>query len=255
MVLLRPKWVAGHLLVLLLTGLFVAAGFWQLSRNREAHDKLDAERAAFGAPAPTLVPSMLPKAVDESARVTVTGRFDARHQALLRNRTRHDKLGFDVLTPLRLDSGDVVIVDRGWVTFDAVQRGIGDAGVPEGRVLVRGVMQNASRLRAGEQAKREGGLVSLPRVDVTQIVPDANGVLAGYVEAQYQEPAPSGAAPKLPDPKKVTEVNHLSYAFQWFSFAAIAIIGWPIVLRRALRRGDRTPSPSTTSTGTSSRDA
>jgi cytochrome oxidase assembly protein ShyY1 len=236
MVLLRPKWVAGHLLVLVLVGLFVAAGFWQLGRNREAHDKLDAERAAFAAPAPTLERSMLPDAVRESRRVTVTGRFDARHQALLRNRSRHDKIGFDVLTPLRLDSGDVVIVDRGWVGFDAVQNGIGDADVPEGRVLVRGVMQDASPLRAGEQAKQEGGLVSLPRVDVTKIVPDANGVLAGYVEAQYQEPAPGRDAPLLPEPKKVSDVNHVSYAFQWFSFAAIAVIGWPIVLRRALRK-------------------
>ena len=61
-------------------------------------------------------------------------------------------------------------------------------------------------------------------------------MLNGYVEAQYQRPAPAADAPALPEAKKVTEVNHLSYAIQWFSFAAIGLIGWPIVLRRALRR-------------------
>jgi cytochrome oxidase assembly protein ShyY1 len=252
MVLLRPKWVAGHVLVVLLVGLFVAAGFWQLSRNREAHDKLDAERAAFAAPAPAATTANFADLVERGGRVTLTGTFDPQHQALLRNRSRHGKIGYDVLTPMTLDDGTVVVVDRGWVSFDRVSDGLGDAGVPRGTVVVRGVALKASPLRAGEEAKPEGGVTSLPRVDLSEIVPGRDDALDGYVQAQYQQPAPAADAPALPDPAKVTEVNHLSYALQWFSFAAIAIIGWPIVLRRALRRrAPREPSapnvsPSTT---------
>jgi cytochrome oxidase assembly protein ShyY1 len=39
-------------------------------------------------------------------------------------------------------------------------------------------------------------------------------------------------------PPELDEGPHLSYAVQWFIFSAIAIVGYPLVLRRVvLRRG------------------
>jgi cytochrome oxidase assembly protein ShyY1 len=234
---LRPKWVAGHVIIVVLTAAFVAAGLWQIARNHEANDELAQERADFAKPAPEIGTVDVEPGATRSVRVSATGHFDAAHQMLLRNRNRGDHVGYDVLTPLRLADGSAVVVDRGWVSLDAVARGIGDAAVPPGTVTVRGVLQRATTLREGEQVKDEGGLPSLPRVDTDHLATQTGyALLPAYVEAQYQSPAPAAGAPALPEPKKTSQVNHISYAIQWFSFAAIAVIGWPIVLRRSLRR-------------------
>ena len=45
---LTPKWIVGHLLAITLVGLFIAAGFWQLSRHQwraDINDRLDARVA------------------------------------------------------------------------------------------------------------------------------------------------------------------------------------------------------------------
>jgi cytochrome oxidase assembly protein ShyY1 len=238
MELLRPRWVAGHVIVFVLTVAFVTAGFWQLARNNEANDELDREKAAFARPAPDLETVDLQRGATANERVSATGTFDAEHQALLRNRSRDGKTGYDVLTPLRLANGDAVLVDRGWVDLDGVARGVDGSDIPSGTVIVRGPLQRASALRAGEEAKDEGGVVSLPRVAPAVVEDDAGYDLidAAYVRAEFQDPPPPADAPKLPEPKPTSEVNHVSYAFQWFAFAAIALIGWPIVLRRTLRR-------------------
>jgi cytochrome oxidase assembly protein ShyY1 len=34
---------------------------------------------------------------------------------------------------------------------------------------------------------------------------------------------------------ELTEANHLSYAFQWFIFAACVVVGWVLAVRRSVR--------------------
>jgi cytochrome oxidase assembly protein ShyY1 len=218
---------------------FVSAGLWQLRRNEETKDELAEARRAFAEPAPAIADVDLDTGASANTRVTVTGTFDAHHVALLRNRSRDGDLGYAVLTPLRLDSGEAVIVDRGWVSFDRVAGGLGDTAVPEGTVVVRGVLRNTGALREGEEVQDASGVLALPRVDPAHVVGDAYDVLPAYVEAQYQDPAPASGAPALPEPQRDSSVNHVSYALQWFSFAAIVLIGWPIVLWRVARRPPR----------------
>jgi cytochrome oxidase assembly protein ShyY1 len=236
--------MAGHLLALVLTAAFVIAGFWQIARNHEANDKLAHEKATFAAPAPdittvaesTSAPASATVTPTGGTRVSASGTYDAAHQVLLRGVSRDGKPGYDVLTPLRLTKGDAVLVDRGWVALGRVNDGLGDSDIPPGRVTVRGLLQPASTMRAGEQVTSEGGVPALPRPDATRVARDAGYPLrAVYISAQYQEPLAANA-PALPEPPKTSQVNHVSYAIQWFSFAAIAVIGWPIVLWRATRR-------------------
>ncbi len=51
------------------------------------------------------------------AEVRVTGRWDGARQFLLDNRMRYGKAGYEVLTPLRLEDGRWLLVNRGWVPF------------------------------------------------------------------------------------------------------------------------------------------
>ena len=247
MVLLRPRWIAGHVLALVLATAFIAAGIWQIARNGEAHRKLQEAKAAFAAPAPDISTIDTAAGAGTSSRVTATGTFFG-NDTLLRNQLRGSTTGYDVLSPLRLDDGTAVIVDRGWISFDRLAAGALDTARPSGPVTVRGILQRVDALRPGEQVQVADGLPSLPRVDVARIGQAADAkLLPAYLVAQSLSPLPAAGAPALPKPTSNAEVNqvdHISYAIQWFSFAAIAVIGWPIVLWHFTRRRRPRPLPA-----------
>ena len=99
---------------------------WARGSSLRAHQKLDA--AALVADARAGLPELLPAAElarDEPAatdqwerRIALQGRWIADHTIVLANRTMDGQTGFFVVTPLRLPSGDAVVVQRGWVPLD-----------------------------------------------------------------------------------------------------------------------------------------
>ena len=228
MTLLRPRWIAGHLLVLVLTVGFIAAGFWQLSRNDQKHRQVREARAAYAAPAPDITTS---KAVAPGTRVEATGQYDPAYEVLLRNQVRNGKDGVHVLTPLVLADGTAVIVDRGWVAALGDRNESRIIAAEGGPVVVRGLARTSSPLSDRDAVTKTGGVLSLPRVDLTRIGAEVPyTVQPRWIEVQSQTPAPAKSAPALPQPAPPDQVNHMQYAIQWFSFALIGIIGWPIAL-------------------------
>ena len=127
----------------------VALGTWQFARLEEARTEIarilnnfDAEPVALTASLPSLAGF---NENDKWLPVTVTGTYLVEEQLLVRGRPRDGAPGFEVLTPLRLPSGDIFIVDRGWLPTGQSQ----DAPdhiptAPSGEVTV------VARLKAGE---------------------------------------------------------------------------------------------------------
>ncbi len=230
--LLRGRWLAGHVLVLVIAGAFVALGVWQLARHHEKQHKVRAAKAAYSARAPDLGAVTTTPAPE--TRVQATGRYDSAHEVLLRNQVRGDAIGTDLLTLMRLADGSAVYIDRGWVASDATA-----APPPSRDVVVRGIVRESRPLGAQDEVREVGGRVSMPRVDLDRLgTVDRVDVPVHHVwiEAQFQQPPPSANAPKLPTPPPPDQVNHLQYTIEWFGLAGIPLVGWPIVLRRVTRR-------------------
>lgn len=235
--LLRPRWILSHLFVIALVVVMVNLGFWQLSRLDERRD-LNALIEARQDEAPVPLDSLLTTASgadeveDLRARpVTLEGSYDEAATVQARNRTQDGVAGIWVVTPLVLASGDRVPVVRGFVA-------LGPDGepypvpIPEGEVTVEGA-------------------VLVPRLQDRTVRRDLEGVLAApdtigvLVRAEATDPAEPSLATPDGDPRAalyplappdLTERNHMSYAVQWFIFSAIALIGYPLVLRRVLAR-------------------
>ncbi len=238
--LLRPRWVAGHLLVLALTVSFVALGFWQLARDHHKQALVRRARAAYAAPAPDITTS-----VAAGSRVEASGHYDTAYESMLRNQVHDGKDGNDVLSTLVLTDGTAVVVDRGWVAVTGSGRTPVHAPIAQGAVVVRGIAHTTSPLSAQDAVTEAGGQLSLPRVDLARIGRSVPYKLRPvWIEAQAQTPAPEAGAPLLPQPPPPDQVNHLQYAIEWFSFALIGIIGWPIALVAFSRRrgGFSTPT-------------
>ena len=103
----------------------LSLGFWQLSRASQKEALQAATDARKGLPAlDNTALAAIKNVADELHRpVRLQGRWLPQHSVYLDNRQMNGKPGFHVLTPLVLDgSGVVVLVQRGWVPRNFVNR-------------------------------------------------------------------------------------------------------------------------------------
>ncbi len=253
--LFTPRWLFGHLLALGLVVLFVNFGFWQLRRlaQREAYNalleaRLNTQPQPFG----ELIKQYsltAPERAGASAayrRAQVTGRFDTANELLLRSRALDGQPGYHVLTPLRLASGRALLVDRGWVPFELDTPPISEAAPPTGPVRITGILQPAQPEPAGggflgslglvQKDPAKGKLEAAFFVDPARLSVGRPYTLEPiFLELATQTPAQPGQLPVPPPPPEISQGPHLSYAFQWFSFALIGVVGYVILLRGVLR--------------------
>jgi surfeit locus 1 family protein len=234
------QWILTTLLALLGAALCIRLGIWQL-------DRLD-QRRTFNAHFQS-VSTMSPLDLNadttsdlasmEYRAVTVRGTYDFANQVALLNYYNEGIYGYHLLTPLRLDDGRAVLVDRGWIPADG-------NGTPEGwsrydeaaQAEVEGVM------RLGVAKAPFGGRAD-PALAPGQTRLDFwNFIIFERLAAQipypilpvYIQPNPDPADTEPPIPTQpeieITEGPHMGYAIQWFFFASILLIGYPFFVRK-----------------------
>jgi cytochrome oxidase assembly protein ShyY1 len=236
--LLRPGWVALTAgVVLFATACFTLLAPWQFRRHEEKRALNDAVRSSFEVP-PQPIDSMRPD-TPQWRQVVLTGSYLAEAEVVARLRTVEGEPAFEVLTPLRLTGGDIVLVDRGFLR-PARDRGAGGRGnqVPEYPAPPAGVVTVVGRLRHDEgnpehrQALTDGGRRQVYTIDAATVAA-ATGLAElrpGYVQLNADQPGVLGAVP-LP---RLDAGPYLSYALQWLAFGIMALVGWVILLRREL---------------------
>jgi cytochrome oxidase assembly protein ShyY1 len=219
----------------------VRLGIWQLHRL-EWRRAYNASVTAGLSPAPSPIQRVLDGETDPTnlsfRRAVATGTYDASREVILYGRTQNDTPGNHVLTPLVLPGGSAVIVDRGWIPFDPEQPTPvqGAAAAPTGTVTVTGVLfpPDSTAPPTGASA-----VATVREVDLTQLqVEMPYRLLPVYLLLGEQTPPQPGGVPSPGSLPELTEGPHLSYAYQWFSFAVIAVLGYGLLLRHD-RREDR----------------
>lgn len=245
---IRTRDVVFAVVVLVAAAAFSSLGVWQLGRHQE-REVTDAEkRARRDLPRLELSAAALSRPVDslDWRRAGASGRFDYASEAVLRSRAYNGIPGVYVVTPLVLDSGTRLAVLRGWLPaadgFDAPLA----AGRPgsEGRddtVTVRGLLvapdegelPDVGALSAEGRSHPVVG--SLNGTALERLFPEAVPGLylhasAGTSTGEPTERSRELALPRPLDPPTLEGGPHLTYAVQWFSFAAITLVGGGIFL-------------------------
>jgi surfeit locus 1 family protein len=221
--LLRPRWIVGHLLALVAVVVFVSLGSWQLRRLDEKRDFNASVASGLEGPA-VWVGAAGPEPYQ---RVTATGVYVPDAEALVL-RSRNGVSGHHVLTPFDLGDGTGILVDRGWVPITLDRPGDAAAAPPAGEVVVEGVLWPA---QAGRVPDALAPVV--PRIDPALhdgSVPFELD-LSRYVVLLEQSPVQEDL-PIAEEPPPLSEGPHLGYAVQWFLFAGVVLVGYPILLRR-----------------------
>lgn len=212
----------------------IGLGTWQMERRQWKEGLIAARDAALAAP-PVDIPANTDAARGlEFHRVRATGTFLYDRELFL-NATERSRggAGYLVLTPLRLASGAVVLVERGWIPRDLRDRARRAAGNPAGEVAVEGILRLAPEGRPGwfvpdnDPAKNEWFYIDLAAMTRAAGVPDT---LPFYVEAG---PAPNpGGYPLGGQANTELRNDHLQYAITWYCLAAALAVIYLLLLRR-----------------------
>lgn len=237
---LRPRWLLVHVVVIAIAVTFVSLGLWQLRR-------LDQRRAENARIATNMAQPAQPidRVLDDVGndpealayrRVVVEGRYEPADEFLLTPRSQGRQAGHHVVTPLLLDGDTAVLVNRGWVPFEENTPPITRAEPPPGQVTVTGLLiPTQEAVRYGSANGGDDRVTFMSTVDVDLVQPQVSTTLHPFA-VQLVSQQPEGGDVPVPAPAPRTdEGSHLSYAWQWFSFTAILLIGYPLLLRRSLR--------------------
>lgn len=237
--LLRPKWIAFHLLVAGSVALMVSLGFWQLRRLDERRAFNDVVAARIDE-APVPLDELLAESGGdvesiEWRPVVVTGTY-LPEQVIWFNRSFEGQPGDNVLAAVTTGGGPTgegttVVVNRGFVAL-----GSAVSDPPGGDVDILGRVRTSQVRRAGELTDTaDGPVTEVRRVDLGVLAAQLPGDVAPiYVDLVDSEPAITPADPVPTPPPTLDEGPHLSYAFQWFIFAGCVLAGWVLAVRRSV---------------------
>ena len=209
----------------------LALGGWQLRRlsARQAWNALLASRRFV----PPIALDSLPTdtAAAHFRRVHISGDYDYGNEIIFTLRGRNGSPGVNILTPLLRNGKDTaVLVNRGW------------AYSPDG------ITVDLNRWREADTLSGIGFVETFPtkgpfpppnparpkafrRLDHAALAKLLPYPIANYYVVLTDSSSSASAPPRV-EPLPLDEGPHRAYAIQWFSFAAISIIGLVTFIRR-----------------------
>lgn len=188
----------GGIVALAIAVVCVRLGFWQLDRlgQRRARNAIVAARLALP---PLRVERGTSPDSAHNRRLIAHGVYDFAHELISPGKSFDGTPGVALVTPLRLEDGSAVFVDRGWVPS------------PDARHVNQGLYREADTTTV------EG--IGIDRHD------------GAFILQETGVAAPQGLPRRWPAPA-LDDGPHLGYAIQWFSFAVIIVVGTVALLRK-----------------------
>jgi surfeit locus 1 family protein len=230
----------GIILTLICIPLFIKLGLWQYNKAQqkqaihEAYDQAKLDEALIF---PLGLIDNKQSNMDgwNYKKVAVQGVYETKYQFLLDNQVEGDRVGYHVITPLKIDnSSEYVLVNRGWILGKDTHTELPIFATPLGKQTVSGQVWIPSKKIFTLENKDD--LTEVNRKSVNQpwqpvwqnmdmdkykrsvpliisplaIKLDQNSHAGGFVR-NWQIPA-----------ERIT--SNLGYAYQWFGFAMAALL-------------------------------
>ncbi len=238
------RWLSWFLFASLFAAACVGLANWQLDRRDQAVSKIqrmidnyDKKAIAFDSISELTLDNVT---LFEWTPVEIAGKYLTDQMLLVRNRPIAGQPGFVQLVPFQLASGEVVIIERGWIPANSE-------------------LAPATTMTPSDQSK-----VLVARVRLSELTPNRDSP-AGFATSIHLESLESALGtplekefylrliselpgePSSPQPLSkptLDEGNHLSYAVQWILFALMGFFAlfWAIRQEREYRRIEKDPT-------------
>ncbi|STX28118.1 Uncharacterized conserved protein [Legionella beliardensis] len=224
-----PNWLLA-LVVILISALFIYLGMWQLRRAEEKNLMLAAFQKQATQPPLTWQPGIKLK---QYQRITVKGHYLTQN-FLLDNQHHQHQFGYNLLTPLVLADGKVILIDRGWLPGDLNRRNLPTVSFPEGELQLAGQVYYPSSKNwvLGQNLEvKSANLALVEQIDVSQISQFLHKFVYPFIirldkleEGGYVR---EWAIVSMPP------ARHKAYALQWFT---MALVIWLIFIGLSVKK-------------------
>ncbi len=236
----RPRlWPS--LITALALAVLLAMGTWQLERLEWKRGLIAEMTQRMAGPAIALPPPPVDAAALRYRPIRLKGRFRHDRELYLEARSHRGRAGLHLVTPLALDDGRVVLIDRGWVpperrrpeTRPESQIGGQIGGQVAGQVagyvsltayLWTGGWKGYDFLRPENDPLGNAWVwMDLPRMAESLRLGGLGGIASGYYLVADAAPNPGGLpigrAPGVELPN-----DHLGYAITWYALALVLLV-------------------------------
>jgi cytochrome oxidase assembly protein ShyY1 len=231
--LLSPQWLGGLAFCAIFAVACSLLGQWQMDRRMEAVAEINKVLENYDdEPVPLAGNAGLFtgfQASQEWTPVSMAGEYLTEDTRIVRNRPKAGKPGYEVLVPFRADTGDVIVVNRGWLPIGNT------AGRPDVvPAPSEGDLDVVVRVKPGEpDLGRDAPEGQLASIDLVAFEDSVGYQVAdtAYGEMVEEDPAPA-TRPQTLVPPTLDEGPHLSYSLQWFLFGLMSFIVWGYMARQ-----------------------
>jgi len=201
----------------------LALGNWQLNRAQEKIN-LQQRLQSRGSSATLLVPN---KDADpqkyEWRRVKAIGAFVPKYTVLLDNKVVRGVVGYEVITPLRIEGSEKhILIDRGWIAAAARREHLPRIITPQEQVQVNGIATIPSRriFELSQQTISGNVWENLVIERYRELFPlDVHGFII-----EQRNPIADGLQPGVKRQFDTGIAKHQGYAFQWFALSVFIFI-------------------------------
>ncbi|TQS92271.1 SURF1 family protein [Arthrobacter sp. TS-15] len=245
---LKPRWIAGLIFALLLSGVFVLLSQWQLSRSAQHEPPAPSSIEEVKPLVDVLQPGQFFPGSVSDQMVTATGAYDPSKQVLVEGRLYNNQKGFWIVSAFAVNDAPTlkgagaspktwIPVARGWVA-DAAQAG----PPPSGTITVTGrLIPSEAPLPNVDAGPDRASAVSTAELINKWEVSSYQGFIAATTEVAGGAQIPLGddvKALNIPPQPPAEQVNWLNlfYAVEWVVFAGFSIFIWWRLVKDDYRR-------------------
>lgn len=216
-----PSWFM-LLIAMFFFTLFVRLGLWQIQRADEKKKMIVAQKTLEKQkPIHWTKKQRTPMQYE---RIIVKGNYLS-WVFLLDNQHHQHQFGYDVLSPLELSDGAVIMVDRGWVPGEMTRRVFPNIQSPKGLMKLQGSVYfpNKNQWVLGPVLeKKENKMIILERLDEQLISQILQKSVSPFIIRLDKQNA-NGFVREW-ETVSMPPQRHLAYAVQWFAMALVILI-------------------------------
>ena len=232
--------LVGIVITLICIPLFIKLGLWQYNKAQQKqaiHEAYDQAKINDAIHFPLGV--INDKLVNEDLKfkkVTVQGVYETKYQFLLDNQVEGDRVGYHVITPLKIDkTAEYVLVNRGWILGRDIHTELPEFATPTGIQTVTGQIWVPSKKIFTLEAKANDALVGDDKskngswqtvwqnMDMAKYKSRVPIVVSELAIRLDQDSQAGGFVRNWQIPaERIT--SNLGYAYQWFGFAFAALL-------------------------------
>jgi cytochrome oxidase assembly protein ShyY1 len=238
---LQPRWIAGLVFAIVISGVFVLLSQWQFGRSSQPEVPVNPTTEDVKSLTETLKPGEFFRGSVADQMVTATGTYDRSKQVLVPGRLKDGKTGYWVVTAFAVTDAPVlkgaaaspqtwIPVARGWIADPAEA-----AEPPSGTIRLTGRLlpseapvPNKAPAPGQASAVSVAELINIWNVSSYPAFVSATTELSGTSDVGAAA-AGSGLQPlsigAQPPPAKVNWLN-LFYSVEWIVFAGFALFIW-----------------------------